>query len=110
MIEYHSWTRWVTPAGRWGIPEGTTGFLDALLNGGMGYMDEYLEGEELEENIRQWKVIRELQRHVAMEKMLDHKFLNDDRSEQCTTFSDGTRVTVNFRENTYRIEYPETAK
>ena len=79
------------------------------LNGGMGYMDEYAEGEELEENIRQWKVIRELQRHVAMEKMVDHKFLNSDRSEQRTVFSDGTRVMVNFKENTYRIDYPEAS-
>lgn len=92
-----------------GDPEGTTGFLHALLNGGMGYMDEYAEGEELEENIRQWKVIRELQRHVAMEKMVDHKFLNSDRSEQRTVFSDGTRVMVNFKENTYRIDYPEAS-
>ena len=100
---------WMMPAGHWGIPEGTTGFLHALLNGGMGYMDEYAEGEELEENIRQWKVIRELQRHVAMEKMVDHKFLNSDRSEQRTVFSDGTRVMVNFKENTYRIDYPEAS-
>ena len=55
------------PAGAWGIPEGTTGFLHALLNGGMGYMGEYLEGGELRENIRQWQVIRDLQQHVAME-------------------------------------------
>jgi hypothetical protein len=40
------------PAGGWGIPEGTTGFLQCLLNGGMGYMSDTLEGEELQENIR----------------------------------------------------------
>lgn len=98
---------WMMPAERWGIPQGTTGFLHALLNGGMGYMDEYLEGEELEENIRQWRTIRELQHHVAMEKMVDHEFLSDDRGVQRTTFSDGTQVTVNFADNTYRIVYPE---
>lgn len=95
------------PAGTWGIPEGTTGFLHALLNGGMGYMGEYLEGQELQENIRQWKVIRELQTHVAMEKMVNHEFLNDDRSSQRSTFSDGTRVTVDFTKNTYEIVYPQ---
>ena len=46
---------------------------------------------------------------VAMEKMVDHKFLNSDRSEQRTVFSDGTRVMVNFKENTYRIDYPEAS-
>ncbi len=97
---------WMMPAGRWGIPEGTTGFMHALLNGGMGYMDEYLDGAELEENIRQWQVIRELQRHVALEKMVNHEFLSDDRSIQRSTFSDGTQVTVNFKDNTYQIKYP----
>ena len=97
---------WMMPAGRWGIPEGTTGFLHALLNGGMGYMDEYAEGDELKENIRQWQTIRELQRHVAMEQMVKHEFLNEDRAEQRTTFSDGTQVTVHFADNTFKIEYP----
>ena len=61
----------------------------------------------VQENIRQWKVIRELQTHVAMEKMVNHEFLNDDRSLQRSTFSDGTRVTVDFTENTYEIVYPQ---
>lgn len=98
---------WMMPAGRWGIPEGTTGFLHALLNGGMGYMDERAEGEELEENIRQWRVLRELQQHVAMEKMVNHELLSADYTLQRSTFSDGTRVTVNFKENTYQIDYPK---
>lgn len=98
---------WMMPAGEWGIPEGTTGFLQCLLNGGMGYMSETAEGEKLEENIRQWRVISELQRHVAKEKMTDHVFLSDDRARQQTVFSDGTRVTVDFSQNTYDIQYPE---
>ena len=72
----------------------------------MGYMDEYAEGDELKENIRQWQTIRELQRHVAMEQMVKHEFLNEDRTEQRTTFSDGTQVTVHFADNTFKIEYP----
>ena len=97
---------WMMPAGCWGIPENTTGFLHALLNGGMGYMDENLEDGALEENIRQWQVLRELQQHVAMEKMFNHEFLSEDRTVQRSTFSDGTRVTVHFKENTYQIDYP----
>ena len=96
---------WFMAAGTWGMPEGTTGFLQCLLNGGMGYMDEYLEGEALLENIRQWKQISELQEHVAMEQMVDHAFLNEDRTRQRTTFSDGTTVEVDFAANTYQIRY-----
>ena len=66
-----------------------------------------LEGEALQENIRQWQVLRELQQHVAMEKMVNHEMLSEDRTLQRTTFSDGTRVTVNFKENTYQIDYPD---
>lgn len=98
---------WKMEAGEWGIPAGTTGFLHALLCGGMGYMSETLEGEALEENIAQWKVIRELQSHVAMEKMTGHEFLSEDRTVQRTTFGDGTTVTVDFAKNTYDIKYPE---
>ena len=65
------------------------------------------EGEALEENIRQWRTISELQHHVAMEKMVSHEFLSEDRKIQRTIFGDGTVVTVNFGENTYDIRYPE---
>ena len=98
---------WKMEAGEWGIPEGTTGFLQCLLNGGMGYMSDTLEGEALEENIRQYHVISELQRHVAKEKMTLHRFLNEERTVQQTAFSDGTYVTVDFSAGTYDIAYPE---
>ncbi len=98
---------WMMPAGGWGIPSGTTGFLQCLLNGGMGYMSETAEGEELAENIRQWQVIRGLQRRVAREKMVLHEFLNKERTRQRTVFADGTSVTVDFALNTYLIESPE---
>ena len=98
---------WMMGTDEWGIPEGTTGFLNALLCGGMGYMSDSAEGEALEENIRQWRTISELQHHVAMEKMVSHEFLSEDRKIQRTIFGDGTVVTVNFGENTYDIRYPE---
>ena len=96
---------WFMQAGTWGMPEGTTGFLQCLLNGGMGYMDEQLEDDELLENIAQWKEISRLQSHVAMEQMVSHEFLNDDRTRQRTVFSDGTSVQVDFAANTYSISY-----
>ena len=96
---------WMMPAGAWGIPEGTTGFLHCLLNGGMAYVSTYDEGDALEENIRQVKIVRELHLHVAREKMVNHEFLSDDRARQRTTFSDGTEVTVDFSDGTYAIRY-----
>ncbi len=95
---------WKMEAGEYGIPEGTTGFLHALLNGGMGYMSDKLEGDALQENIEQWKVLRALATRVAMEKMVNHEFLTEDRTVQRTTFSDGTQVTVNFADNSYCID------
>ena len=98
---------WKMEEREWGIPAGTTGFLQALLNGGMGYMSDSAEGEALEENIAQWRVIAELQRHVAMEPMVSHAFVSADRTVQRTIFGDGTRVTVDFANRTYDIAYPE---
>lgn len=96
---------WFMNAGAWGIPEGTTGFLHCLLGGGMAYLSEEAEGEALAENIRQWQTISQLQAHVAKAQMVSHQFLSDDRTRQCTTFSDGTQVEVDFAANTYQIRY-----
>lgn len=98
---------WVMGADEWGIPKGTSGFLHCLLNGGMPYMSDTAEGEELEKNIRQWRVISQLHRQVAKEKMTDHQFLNKDHTRQRTVFSCGTQVTVDFAENTFEILYPD---
>lgn len=98
---------WKMEEGEWGIPEGTSGFLHCLLNGGMGYLSDSLEGNALEENIRQYKIISELQHHVGKEKMISHRFLNEERTLQQTVFSDGTCVTVDFEKKTYDIAYPE---
>ena len=98
---------WKPEAGEWGIPEGTTGFLHCLLNGGMLYLSDTAEGELLAENIRQWQVASELHRQVALEKMTGHEFLSEDRRRQRTSFADGTRVTVDFDRNSFLIEYPD---
>ena len=98
---------WVMGTDTWGIPEGTTGFLHCLLNGGMPYLSDTAEGEALQENIRQWRIVSELHHRVAMEKMTAHRFLSADRQAQQTEFSDGTRVTVWFGENRFEIVYPD---
>ncbi len=96
---------WMMGKGTWGTPENTSGFLHALLNGGMGYLGERLEGEELQQNIQEVKVIGALQERVAMEQMVSHKFLNDEKTVQETVFSDGTTVQVDFKNETYKITY-----
>ena len=98
---------WKMGKDEWGIPKGTSGFLHCLLNGGMGYLSDKAEGDELEENIRQHHIIEKLQLHVAKARMVNHLFLTPDRLVQKTVFSDGTEVTVNFGEETYEIRYPQ---
>ena len=101
---------WKMEAGEWGIPEGTSGFLHCLLNGGMPYLSDTAEGEALEENIRQVRVISALHRQVAMERMTEHSFLTADRQTQRTRFADGTQVTVCFADQTFEILYPDGRK
>ena len=94
---------WKLIKGEWGTPEGQSGFLHALLNGGMGYVETELTGAELEENIAQCKVVSALQKQVAHAEMVSHAFLSGDRAVQQTTFSNGTTVTVDFDKETYEI-------
>ena len=98
---------WKMDKEEWGIPEGTSGFLQCLLNGGMPYLSDTAEGDDLAENIRQWRVISELHRQVAKEKMTAHRFISEDRTRQCSTFSCGIQVTVDFSDNTFEILYPD---
>ncbi len=95
---------WMMGYGVWGTPEGDLGFLHALLNAGMGYVDEKLEGEALEENLSRLKVVAALQERLAHEQMVSHRFLSEDRRVQQTEFSDGTVVTVDFNKETYDIK------
>ena len=94
---------WKLERDSWGIPKGTDGFLHALLQGGMGYIDDTLEGAELAENIARLDTLSALQQRVAKLKMTDHTFLSEDRTRQQSTFADGTRVVVDFSDGSYAI-------
>lgn len=96
---------WKLIGDTWGIPEGDSGFLHALLNGGMGYLETEFEGEALSDNVEKCKVVSELQRKVAYCEMVSHAFLYGDERIQRTVFSDGTVVTVNFADESYTIDY-----
>lgn len=97
---------WMMGHGAWGTPEGDLGFLHALLNAGMGYVDESLEGEALQQHLARLKVVAALQQRLAHEQMTGHRFLSEDRRIQQTSFSDGTTVTVNFDQESYDIQPP----
>ena len=90
--------------------------LYALLNGGAAYMDKdgaypgcdgsfQDEGKHLEEEIRRYRIVAELQQRVAKCEMVRHQFLEGDWMKQKTRFSDGTEVTVNFHNNTFHIAH-----
>ena len=90
--------------------------LYALLNGGAAYMDKdgaypgcdgaFDDGDQkLDEEIARYRIVARLQEKVAKLEMTRHEFLNGDWMRQRTTFADGTTVTVNFHDNTYRIEH-----
>ena len=97
---------WMMGYGSWGTPEGDLGFLHALLNAGMGYVDESLEGEALQQNLSRLKVVSALQQRLAHAQMTSHRFLSEDRRVQQTCYSDGTVVTVDFNKESYDIQPP----
>lgn len=97
---------WMTGKGAWGTPEGQLGFLHALLNAGMGYVEDKLSGEELQQNLERLKVLSRLQQRLAHQPMTSHRFVSEDRAQQETSFADGTTVWVDFTTETYRIDPP----
>jgi len=46
-----------------------------------------------------------LSQRCATKEMVNHEFLDDSHRKQRTTFSDGTRVTVDFDKKESKIEY-----
>ncbi len=89
--------------------------LYALLNGGAPYLirdgayagtDGSFEGGKdigLEEQIERCKIVSQLHEKVAMCEMVSHEFVKGDWEVQRSVFSDGTKVTVNLRENLFDI-------
>lgn len=101
-------------------PEGAEDYmLYALLNGGAAYMDKdgaypgcdgsFDDNAErhLDEEIERYRIVAKLQERIAKCEMVKHEFLNHDWKQQRTTFSDGTVVTVDFNDNSYKIDTPD---
>ena len=75
-------------------------YLDAMLNGGPGY----LAIDSDEEDIEKINALSSLQEKVMFAEMTNHEFLSDDYKIQRTTFSNGIKVTVDYDKLTYKIE------
>ncbi len=93
--------------------------LYALLNGGAPYLirdgaypntDGAFEGDgpDLEEQVRRCRVVSRLHEKVAKCEMVRHEMDPEDWMVQQTVFSDGTRVKVDLRRQTYEIAMAET--
>lgn len=80
------------------MPDGKSGFLYALLNGGMGYLPIEPTGEELEKA----QITGRLHALVADQEMVLHEFPDGTQEQQRTVFANGIAVEVDFRDGSYR--------
>lgn len=93
--------------------------LYAMLNGGGAYldkdgaypntdgvfMDEYTP-LSIKEKIERHRIVADLQKKVAKQKMIHHCFINNDALRQKSTFEDGTTVEINLHTNHVDVQYP----
>jgi len=54
--------------------------------------------------VRSYKDVCEVARAVGYSEMTDHRFLTPDRNVQQTSFANGTTITVNFGNESYRFD------
>lgn len=85
-------------------PEGDY-MLYALLNGGAAYLNCESEGEELEREIKRYKIVAELQEQVAYSEMMRHEFLDGSYKKQKVVFANHTEVIIDLEEGTYKIHH-----
>jgi hypothetical protein len=90
---------WSLGRGEWGIPEKDRGYLHALANGGMPYLELNPSPEDLD----RVRTLCALHRRVALLEMTRHEFLDPSWRRQQTTFADGTRVTIDLDKDQFEI-------
>ncbi|MFV0399160.1 MAG: DUF5696 domain-containing protein [Oscillospiraceae bacterium] len=96
---------WMLGKGEWGTPEGQLGYLHAMLNGGIGYIDPELAEDSYRDNLEKAAEVGALSEKVGKQELLRHEFLSKDYSVQRTTFADGTTVTVDFSKETCEVSH-----
>lgn len=120
MIPWNWWDNW-------GIPKGENGDLHCALNAGMPYFHPYIEkdmklgkdprsadAELLEDaklvaEIERVKPLAQLQARLYNKEMVKHEFLGC-YEKQKATYSDGTAVIINLKDNTYEIKENDNAE
>lgn len=111
----------------WGIPKGVNGDLYCALCAGMPYINpfgtgiekigtdnrtadtELLDDNGLKKEIERVRPLAELQAKLYNKEMVKHEFLGC-YEKQKATYSDGTTVTINLKENIYEIKENENAE
>ncbi len=98
---------WSLSKGAWGIPETDLGYLHGLANAGLPYLS--LDPGEAE--LEQVRTMCALHQRVGLLEMTKHEFLDESRRKQRTTFADGTSVTIDLNDDSFRItpELPSAA-
>ncbi len=86
--------------GGWGIPDADIAYIHAILNAGIPYMSMTPDKEE----INRLRRLCALHRRVGLLEMVNHEFLDTSMRKQRTTYSDGTKVTVDFESGDSKIE------
>lgn len=83
------------------MPNHESGFLHAILNGGIPYVDIYASCDD----IKTAAIVSELNEKVALDEMLSHEFVCGSYKKQKTIFSSGLEVTVDFDTKEYNIKF-----
>ena len=84
------------------MPDGQSGFLHALLNAGVPYVDI----KAMDTEIVEAEMVCALHKRLCHAQMVRHELLDGETDRQRTLFSDGTQVTVNFTTGAYDIQPP----
>jgi len=99
------WSSKYTGKGSYSIPPERVPFLCCLLNAGMPYMSiPTRENDNSVQDIKALRPLQDLHKQCGTAEMLSHRFISEDFLEEETTFSDGTVVTANHRDTTWKVE------
>lgn len=81
-------------------PNGQSGFLHGMLNGGITYVSPDFS----EAQIEQVKKLADWHEIVATSEMIHHEFLSTDLSVQKAIYSNGKAIIVDFKKELYEIQ------
>ena len=97
------------------ITENEDYMLYALLNGGSAYVDKdgaypNVDGafndnreKQLDEEIRRYRIVADLQEKVAKLEMTDFGFIDNNKKKQYSVFGNQIKVIIDLEKNTYEI-------